>query len=203
MPGGTGNPSQDPQIYMGYLQLSEDLNIADHSPLTSSNCPSLDTISIAVITMSYHSSFSADRLSLPPNLCLTKDRDQYHLFSKERKDPYTLEITQLNSYIAFNCVVCKNPKFRGPAPFTYGRFADLWNDTDHHCSFSLMDADGFWVPKRAPVPHGLFAAAMYHDPRHQSLHKAELIKKDGSMDETLLTSLKTTAKICIERQQHN
>jgi len=60
MPGGTGNPPQDPQIYTGYLQLSEDLNITDHSPSNSSNCPPLDTISIAVITMSYHSSSSAD-----------------------------------------------------------------------------------------------------------------------------------------------
>ena len=66
-----------------------------------------------------------------------------------------------------------------------------------------MDTDGFWVPERAPVPHGLFAAAMYHDPHHQSLCKAELIKEDGSVDETLLASLKTAAKICIDRQQHD
>jgi len=151
MPGGTGNPPQDPHIYAGYLQLSEDLNIADHSLSTSSNRPPLDTISITVITMSYHSSSSADQLSLPLNLRLTKDRDQYHLFFKERKDPYTLEIAQLDSYIAFDRVVRKNLKFRGPAQFTYGCFADLWNDTDHPCGFSLMDTDGFWVPERAPV----------------------------------------------------
>jgi len=66
-----------------------------------------------------------------------------------------------------------------------------------------VDADGFWVPERAPVPHGLFAAAVYHDPRHQSLRKAELIKEDGSVDETLLASLKTAAKICIDRQQRD
>jgi len=204
MPGGISNPPQDPQIYVGYLQLSEDLNIADHSPSTLSYCPPLDTISIAIIAMSYHSSSGADWLSLPPNLlCLTKDCDQYHLFSKERKDPYMLEIAQLDLYIAFYHVIHKNPKFRGPAPFAYGCFADLWNNTDHPCSFSLMDANGFWMPERAPVPHGLFAAAVYHDPHHQSLHKAKLIKKDSSVDETLLASLKTTAKICIDQQQHD
>jgi len=203
MPGGTSNPPQDPQIYMGYFQLSDDLNIADHSPSTSSNCPPLDTISITVITISYYSSSSADRLSLLLNLCLTKDRDQYHLFSKERKDSYMLGIAQLNSYTAFNCVVCKNLKFRGPAPFTYGCFADLWNNTNHPCGFLLMDADGFWVPERAPALHGLFVAAMYHDPHHQSLRKAKLIKEDGSVDKMLLASLKTAAKICINWQQHN
>lgn len=45
--------------------------------------------------------------------------------------------------------------------------------------------------------------AIYHDPRHNSLHKAELICKNDSVNNRLLVSWKTTANICIEHQLHN
>ena len=64
-----------------------------------------------------------------------------------------------------------------------------------------MNEDGFWESEGIPVPHELFMATIYHDPCLDPLRKAELMKEDGSVDETLLTSWKTTAKLCIERQQ--
>jgi len=200
MPSGSGTP-QDPLNYAGHLNLSEELN-PDHSPSTSSNHPLLDTLSLTVITIPYHAHSTDDRLSLPPNICLTSNQGHHLLFSDKRKDLFTLEAAHLDSYVAFGCHVCRSPKFQGPAPFMYGYFADLWNDTNHPCGFLLQNADGIWAPEGDPIPHDLFMA-IYHDPCHDSLHKAKVIHKDDSMNDGLLASWKTTASICIKCQLHD
>ena len=200
LPHGSGAPPRDPQIYAGYLKLSEEIKPA-HSPLLSNNPihQVLNSITIPIITMPYHSPFTNNRLLLLSNIHLAEGRDKYLLYSSDRKEPYTLEAIQLDLYIAFDRLVCRHPKFKGPAPFAYGRFADLWNDSGHPCGFSLMNKNRIWEPEGLPVPHELFAAAIYHDPHLEPLRKAELIKEDSSVDEALLASWKTTAKLCIER----
>jgi hypothetical protein len=89
-------------------------------------------------------------------------------------------------------------EFRGPVPFAYGGFADLWNSTDHPCGFSLQDAAGFWVPERVLVPHDLFVD-VYND----SLRKAKLILGDSSVNERLLSSWKIHTDISPEWQQRD
>ena len=201
MQSGSGTPLQDPLNYVGHLNLSEELN-PDHSPSISSNHPLLDTLSLAVITVPYHTPSTDDQLSLPPNIHLASNWGHHLLFSDERKDIFTLEAAHLNSYVTFGCYICRSPKFRSPALFVYGYFTDLWNDTDHLCGFLLQNADGIWAPEGDPISHNLFMA-IYHDSHHDSLCKAELIHKDDSVNNRLLASWKTAANICIKCQLHD